>query len=105
MPTMKDLFENLETIRSQGTLLDVRTPEEFAAGHIEGSINISHDELGPRHREELMKAPHLHVYCRRGGRAVYAAEVLKALDIDDFTVYAEDGMEVWMMSGYPTKQG
>ncbi len=31
-------------------VLDVRTPEEYAAGHLPGAVNIPHDELGCAHR-------------------------------------------------------
>ena len=57
-------------------LVDVRTPEEFAAGHIAGAVNIPlgqlddrMDELGPR------DAP-LVLYCRSGNRSGQAARVL-----------------------------
>jgi len=104
MPKMKDLYQNLESIQKTSVLLDVRTAEEFAAGHIDGSVNISHDLLGPQHLEQLKNAPHLHVYCRRGGRAGYACEVLQSMGIKNFTGYFEDGMEVWMDSGFPVQK-
>jgi rhodanese-related sulfurtransferase len=39
---------------SEVTLVDVRSPEEFAAGHIEGALNIPLDEL-EQHLEQLPK--------------------------------------------------
>lgn len=51
-------------------LLDVRTPEEFAARHLEGSINVPVDELDARLGElESRKAGPIIVYCKSGSRA------------------------------------
>ena len=49
-------------------LVDVRTPEEFAAGHIEGAINIPIDELDAR-KGELKKDADIVLYCRSGARS------------------------------------
>lgn len=56
-------------------VLDVRTPEEFAAGHVPGAVNIPHDRLA----ERLMDVPKdkdVVVYCQSGRRAALAAKVL-----------------------------
>ena len=57
-------------------LLDVRSNEEFAAGHIQGAINIPHDQLAER-LGELSKGEGLIVYCRSGRRAGLAAALLQ----------------------------
>lgn len=57
-------------------LLDVRTPEEFAAGHIPGSVNIQVDEL----RSRLDKLPvdrEIAVYCQVGQRGYLATRILR----------------------------
>ncbi|MCS3455621.1 rhodanese-related sulfurtransferase [Aeromonas sp. BIGb0405] len=61
-------------------LLDVRTKEEFAEGHIPGAINISHDQLIKRLAEigDDRRLPVV-VYCQTGRRAALAeAELEKA---------------------------
>ena len=64
-------------LQQQGlVLLDVRSSEEFAAGHIKGAINIPHDQLAER-LAELPKGESLIVYCRSGRRAGLAAAVLQ----------------------------
>ena len=67
-------------------LLDVRTPEEYAAGHVPGSRNIPLDCVG---QAELDREAPLFVYCRSGARSGQAClcrrdrpGVLQALDRD-----------------------
>lgn len=59
-------------------LLDVRTPQEFAAGHIPGARNIPYDEL-PARAAELPAAAEqqLVMYCATGKRAERAIERLR----------------------------
>lgn len=58
-------------------ILDVRTPEEFAEGHIPGAICISHDTITDAAVPELPdKAQLIMVYCRSGRRSKLAAEQL-----------------------------
>jgi rhodanese-related sulfurtransferase len=58
-------------------ILDVRTVEEFAAGHLPGAMNIPHDELGDRLSElDIALGDEVIVYCRSGRRAGVAEELL-----------------------------
>jgi rhodanese-related sulfurtransferase len=58
-------------------ILDVRTPEEFASGHVPGAVNIPHTELAARLGEiGLPRSSEIVVHCERGGRAGVAEAVL-----------------------------
>lgn len=63
---------------SMGALLvDVRTPEEFSAGHLEGAINIPHDQTLARLTEYGGdKDRSVVVYCRSGNRSGQAYKIL-----------------------------
>jgi rhodanese-related sulfurtransferase len=79
--TQNITLEQARTLQAQGArLVDVRTPEEFAAGHLPGAVNLPVDVLQGRAAAELApaEAPVV-VYCRSGKRSARAAEVLKAL--------------------------
>ena len=58
-------------------ILDVRTPEEFAQGHIPGAINIPNEDIGTEPIEALpRKDQPLLVYCRSGNRSRQASQKL-----------------------------
>jgi phage shock protein E len=58
-------------------LLDVRTPEEFASGHVGGAVNIPVQVLGQRLAEVGSKDREVVVYCKSGGRSARAATELR----------------------------
>lgn len=58
-------------------VLDVRTPEEYVAGHVPGAVNIPHDQVAAR-LAEVPKDKDVVMYCRSGRRTAMAAEVLAA---------------------------
>jgi rhodanese-related sulfurtransferase len=59
-------------------VLDVRTPEEFAAGHVPGSRNVPLDELPARLAElSSLKDKDVVLYCRTGRRAAAAGQTLR----------------------------
>ena len=61
-------------------ILDVRTPEEYAEGHIPGAINVPNETIGTAEIPELPdKAQLILVYCRSGRRSKEAAEKLVKL--------------------------
>lgn len=58
-------------------LVDVRTPAEFAAGHIPGAVNIPLQQLDSRLSELQPKDQAVVLYCRSGNRSGTAARLLK----------------------------
>jgi rhodanese-related sulfurtransferase len=71
-------MENLATVLKSGqaTVVDVRTREEYAGGHVAGSINIPLSEL-PGRMDELRAMKNLVLCCASGGRSGQAAQFLK----------------------------
>ena len=69
--------EELKNIIEAGALIiDVRTPEEFEEGHIEGSLNIPLDEI-EKAMSWLQKDVPTVVVCASGSRSAYAFKMLK----------------------------
>lgn len=66
-------------IRGGALLLDVRTPEEFQQGHLEGSINIPYDEIHSRLAELVDTSKPIVAYCRSGNRSGKAKGILEGL--------------------------
>ncbi len=64
-------------VENGAVLLDVRTPEEYAAKHIEGARNIPVQELATRLDEVGPRDRPVVVYCRSGHRAAKATEMLR----------------------------
>ncbi len=87
--------------RAAPLILDVRTPAEFASGHVPGALNISIDELEQRvgeiadHREKEVV-----VYCERGGRATRASELLADAGFVGVR-HLQGDMSAWRASGRP----
>ncbi len=63
-------------VQAGARIVDVRTREEFQAGHIEGAINIPLADLTRRLREVGSKKHAVVVYCRSGARSSAAARRL-----------------------------
>ena len=82
-------------------ILDVRTPEEFADGHIEKAINI--DVSSDLFREDISKLNNNFtylVYCRSGRRSDNARNIMEELDFRN--VYNMTGGIIdWENEGYP----
>lgn len=77
---------NIEKIikEKQGTIVDVRTPQEFIGGHVAGSINIPIQELTARIEEvKSLKTP-LVLCCASGGRSGQAYGYLAQQGIECF---------------------
>jgi phage shock protein E len=65
----------------KGTIVDVRSPEEFRGGHVVGSINIPLQELQNRKEEiENLEMP-LVLCCASGNRSGMAEQMLKLQDL------------------------
>lgn len=67
---------DLQALKAAGAqMVDVRTPAEFAQGHVPGSVNIPLDQLLARMAEIDPDRPVL-LCCASGGRSGMAAQVL-----------------------------
>jgi phage shock protein E len=84
-------------------ILDVRTPEEYQAGHIPGAVNIPHDQLASRLSElPISKSDEVVVHCEKGGRAAKAESVLAAAGYKN-VVDLQGHMQAWRESGLPVQ--
>ena len=82
-------------------VLDVRSPEEFATGHVPAARNVEYDEVATR-LVELGPAREVVVYCEKGGRAAKAEEVLRGAG---FAVrHLRGDMSGWRAQGLPVER-
>lgn len=88
-----NINEGIEAAREtkDAVLLDVRTREEYAGGHVPGSKNIPLDRIGSI---SLEKNKPLFVYCHSGARSRQACSVLK-----------QKGYEVYNIGGISSYRG
>ena len=82
-------------------ILDVRTPQEYADGHIDGAknIDIQSDNFPQIAEKELSKDSAILVYCRSGRRSMAAAEQLAKLGYK--VVNLKGGILEWQEAGLP----
>lgn len=79
-------------------IVDVRTPGEYAGGHVPGAINIPHMSVVSR-KDELAGEKELVMICQMGSRSALACEFAAAIGFKDlFNV--EGGTEAWIKAGY-----
>ena len=77
-------------------LLDVREPDEWAAGHAPGATHLPMSELTGR-MDELPDGEPLYVICRSGGRSARVVAYLSGQGYP--AVNVEGGMQAWARQG------
>jgi|SRR5690554_6890450 rhodanese-related sulfurtransferase len=77
------------------TIVDVRTPAEYAQGHIQGAILVPNETISTEHRPEELPDTQatVLVYCRSGSRSAQAARKLVSLGY--VNVYDFGGVIDW----------
>lgn len=88
----------LAAASGQYQIVDVRYPNEWEAGHIEGAAHIPADELAER-LDELERQRPVVTVCRTGARSAEAASLLRDERFDAENL--EGGMEAWAAAGLP----
>lgn len=83
-------------------LVDVRMPEEFAAGHAQGAMNCPLPTLGAC-VDKLKSSSVVYVLCRSGGRSAMAVPKLKAMGVN--AVNVSGGTMAWESRGLPLAYG
>ena len=73
---------------ARDVVIDVRTPQEFQGGHVEGALNLPHDTIGQNiGSAKLNKDDHVILYCRSGHRAGLAQSTLTGLGFSNVENY------------------
>jgi rhodanese-related sulfurtransferase len=92
----KPITEFSQNDINNGILVDVRTPEEYKAGHIDNALNINwFDTDFAKQLEYLEKDQTIYVYCKKGGRSAKAANLLDSLGYRN-VVDLEGGYDAWL---------
>lgn len=83
-------------------ILDVRTPEEFAEGHLDGAIMIDfyRDDFADRLAGLDPNVPYL-LYCRSGNRSGQTASIMSDLGFTN-VADVDGGILAWNQAGLPT---
>ncbi len=94
----------LHARRESGTapvVIDVRTPEEYASGHIHGAVNVPFDQVAQRIAE--IDAPQgVALYCMVGPRARKGESALLAAGYEK-VFHLEGGLAAWQAAGLPVE--
>lgn len=97
--TSSDLHDQpASALPADSVLLDVREPDEWAAGHIETAVHIPIGAVIGR-LGEIPEADPLYVICRSGSRSARVAEFLRGQGIG--AVNVADGMQGWASASRP----
>jgi rhodanese-related sulfurtransferase len=86
-------------------VLDVRTPQEYTAGHVPGAINVPHKALPERLAEVLgFRDREVVVYCERGKRSIMAEAVLREAGFSSIQ-HLQGHMAEWRRQRLPEHRG
>lgn len=108
-----DINKVAELQGQESCLIDIREPNEFAAGHVEGAVNmprgvlemqLGNHPLVAGQSNPLLKLAEKDIYliCRSGSRTVLAAESLQRMGFDKVYSVA-GGMIAWEQAGLAVK--
>ncbi len=94
----------LALVRDGATVVDVRTPEEFQAGHVDGAVNV--DLQSDTFLEQVGELPADRtyvVYCASGNRSAQATALMSDAGFTD--LYDAGGFDALVEAGAPTAEG
>lgn len=85
------------SIAGDATILDVREPFEYDAGHVAGSLHVPMNEVGAR-LDEIPRDRPIVVVCHLGQRSALVADFLRRQGMDAHNL--DGGLEAWAAAGY-----
>ena len=83
-------------------MIDVRAPDEWAAGHLPGVVNIPLGTVPARMKEIPTDKP-IVLQCRTGERSAIAASLMQAAGIENVKNLV-GGFRRWSSEGYPVER-
>lgn len=95
--------DRLLTENKKIVILDVRTPKEYAQGHLAGAKNIDfYARDFERKLQSLDKSKTYLVHCAVGGRSAKARDLMKKLKFESI-YHLEGGIKAWEQAGKPVQ--
>ncbi len=104
LTSVGEVAEIVESPPADLVVLDIRTPEEFASGHIAGAINVDYyaPDFEAQLRELDLTVPYV-MYCNSGNRSSNALPLMDSIGFAE--VYELDGgIQAWYSAGNPAEQ-
>ena len=92
-----------QAVRDADLVLDVREPDEYAAGHLTGAVSVPRGLLEFKLSSTPAMTPRdlkVVVYCKSGGRAALAAAAMKDMGYLQVVSLA-GGFDGWLAAGFP----
>ncbi len=98
--SMDDLYRTLENLTPRERVVDVRTPGEFAQGHVPNSLNIPMGNEA-EFMDELRGYEKVFLYCHSGRRAQTIYTLLSRQGFNNLVCICSSGITNWISAGYP----
>lgn len=80
----KETIPYKELVKAGALIMDVRSPQEFGSGHIEGSVNIPLDDLQSSLIDLKRNRRAIITVCRSGTRSIMAQNILSAAGLEGY---------------------
>ncbi len=97
-------FKQKTEQQPEAVVVDVRTPAEFAEGHLPGALNIDvKNEAFADKIQELDSTKIYLLYCRSGSRTQLAAQIMKQAGFKSI-FGMKGGFSDWEEAGYPVEK-
>lgn len=97
-----DIDELARSAEVGATVIDVREPGEYVAGHVPGAASMPMGQL-PARLGELDRTRPVHVVCASGNRSAAMTDLLVVNGFDAYSVAG--GTAAWTRSGRPVETG
>lgn len=105
-----EAFSKVVENKGDAVIIDVREPNEFAAGHVPGSINIPRGVAEFKIWKAVAGFPDktntgitIYTYCKLGGRAILTTKALKDLGFTNITA-VDMKIADWIKAGHPIER-
>ena len=100
-----DVHFDLERNEADFVVLDARTPESFARGHVPGAINIPHRRIDARSTARLSKDRLIVTYCDGNGCNASAKAAFRLAELGFAVKEMSGGIDWWVRGGYAIETG